>query len=49
MVDSNRELILEAIKDTLENITVSNGFSNTVTKIERKMRAWNDPHVTPPV
>lgn len=49
MSESNREAILQAFKATLECIKTSNGFSNTVSKVERKMLAWDDPQTTPPV
>lgn len=49
MTDSNRESILKSFRSTLENIKTINGFSNTVTKVERKMMAWDDPQTTPPM
>ena len=49
MAESNREAILKAFKATLENIKTSNGFNTTVSKVERKMLAWDDPQTTPPV
>lgn len=49
MVDSNRELLLKGYKTTLESIKTSNGFNNTVTKVERKMLAIDTPNLSFPV
>jgi len=49
MIDSSRELVLESYKTAFQNITVANGFNNTVTRVEREMLFWDDVSVTPPV
>jgi hypothetical protein len=50
MSDSNRELILQSIKSTCENIIEgSNGFNNTVTQVFRRMVTYDDSSLTFPV
>lgn len=39
MADTVREKILKNIKTTLEGITVANGYSNTVQKVERVIQS----------
>jgi hypothetical protein len=49
MIDSNRELLLESIRETCENIKAVNGFNNTVSRVERKMLTYDNPNVTFPI
>ena len=49
MTDSNREMILDAYKATLQNITIAKGFNNTVSRVVRKMLSWDDPTVSFPI
>lgn len=49
MGDSNRELMLESIRTTCENITKENGFNNDVSQVVRKMLTWDNPAITFPI
>jgi hypothetical protein len=49
MTDSNREMMLESIKETCKNITVANEFNNTVSQVVRKMLSYDNPSITFPV
>lgn len=46
---SKREQILNAIKATCENISVSNGFNNNVVQVVRRMLTFDNPAITFPV
>lgn len=46
MSDSNREMILENLKGVLENISITNGFNNNVSRVERRMLTADDPSIT---
>jgi hypothetical protein len=49
MTDSNREMMLESIKETCGHITKTHGFDNTVSKVVRKMLSYDNPSITFPV
>lgn len=49
MTDSNREMMLESIKETCINIKIINGFDNTVSQVVRKMLSYDNPSITFPV